>query len=105
MKTPSFYQTIIATLLAVMAVAAIGMIASCRYVTIVYYTPPEKSETIMTWEEEYKPTPAFEWFCPIDPGFYKPINNGQLLITPNENLRVTPYTLEGISFDTLNIDR
>jgi hypothetical protein len=29
MKTPSFYQTIIATLIAVMALAAIGLIASC----------------------------------------------------------------------------
>ena len=32
MRTPSFYQTIIATLLAVMAVAAIGMIASCELI-------------------------------------------------------------------------
>ena len=94
MKPITFYQKIIATLIAVMAVAAIGMIASCRYVTIVYYTPPEP--------KIYEP--QWEWIDPIDPGL-NPINNGQLLITPNENLRVTPYTLEGISFDTLNIDR
>lgn len=73
----------------------IALIVSCRYVTIVYYTPPEEPKIY---------EPQWEWIDPIDPGL-NPINNGQLLITPNENLRVTPYTLEGISFDTLNIDR
>ena len=95
MKTPSFYQSVIATLLAVMAVAAIGMIASCRYVTIVYYTPPEP--------KIYEP--QWEWIDPIDPGFYKPINTGELMITPNEGPRFNQYKLEGISFDTLKIDR
>lgn len=81
----------------------IALIVSCRYVTIVYHTYPEKPESIMTWEDEYKPTPAFEWYCPIDRGL-NPINNHELLITPNEALRLNTHTIEGIS-DTLKIDR
>lgn len=73
----------------------IALIVSCRYVTIVYYTPPEPK----IFE------PQWEWIDPIGEGFYKPINSGGLIITPNEDLRVKQYTLEGISFDTLKIDR